>query len=465
MILDVAALFGANACLLLAGIGVLRLAAGPRPPAEPWSRVGLAYVAGVAAVGSIAPLLLVAGLDLTLAEILALCGTLFLAGFLRRRRPAEVEPQAPRDRTKVAAACIALVVTFFVLLAVDLVFQPLYRADAWGQWTAKARVITILGGLDERVFASDVYSSYNLDYPLLLPSLEAIDIRFMGFSTQILHLQFGLLLAGFVVALAALARKQVPRLVLWPLLAVLVVAPTVAIQTASAYADLPLAAFFALAAVCAHRWLKDGDATSLALLGLFATAAVATKVEGTAFAAALFVVVVVLAARRSWHRAVSAALVAGAVALVGIVPWQAWLAANGIPGNFSIGNAFSPGFLASNADRVPTIVGTLARDVLDPTSWILLLPLALAAAAVAWHAGASREGILLAATTFVLSLGALVWIYWSTRLPIDYHLETSSRRVVLGPVLVCASLAPFLLADALAAPSPKQRASGETGPV
>jgi len=449
VILDALALLVANVCLLLAGLGVLRLVSGGRLPGGSWSRLGLAYVVGVATVGSLAPLLLVAGLDLTLPEILVMCGVLFLLGYARGRGSVEPAPASSPRVPGVLAACAGLTAAFLVLLAVDLAFQPLYKPDAWSQWAAKARAIVLLGGLDPRVFASSLYGGFNLDYPLLVPALEAIDFRFMGFNTRILHLQFWLLLVGFVLALQALARDRVPRAVVWPIICAIVFAPTVAIQTASAYADLPLAVFFSLAGVCAWRWLSDRDAASLALLSLFATAAAATKIEGMPFAASLLLVTGLLAARRSGRLAGAAVLAAALVALVAIVPWRVWVAEHGVHSSFSIANAFSPEFLGPRSGRLPTIVVELAENVLDPAAWLLILPLALAAAVLVFRYGSERESGVLMLATFALSMAGLVWIYWSTRLPLDYHLETSSKRVVLAPVLFCAALAPFLLAEIL----------------
>jgi hypothetical protein len=47
----------------------------------------------------------------------------------------------------------------------------------------------------------------------------------------------------------------------------------------------------------------------------------------------------------------------------------------------------------------------------------------------------------------VLSLAGLVLAYWTTPLEFHYHLATSARRVVAGPVLLAAALTPLLLAS------------------
>jgi hypothetical protein len=52
-----------------------------------------------------------------------------------------------------------------------------------------------------------------------------------------------------------------------------VFAPAVVYHAATAYADVSLGIFFALAAVCAWRWLVLGERQALRLLALFAAGA------------------------------------------------------------------------------------------------------------------------------------------------------------------------------------------------
>jgi hypothetical protein len=450
VILDVLALLAANACFLLAGVGVLGLVRGRAGAFTPRAYPGLAYMAGTACAGVLATLLLVAGSALRILDVLLLCGALFLLGAVvaRRSRASTVSTAGPRAGW-LAAASAALAGAFLLLLAVDLAFQPLFGADAWAQWTPKARAVVLLGGLDPGFFAEPAYLSLNLNYPLLVPALEAVDFRFMrGFDTRVIHLQFWLILAGFLLTLVELSRERLPSFLYAPVVLAVVVAPSVAIQTASAYADVPLAAFFALAGVCGWRWLERADRASLALCGLFSAAALATKLEGAIFVVGLFVVLLVLVARRSLERA-AITMLAGVIALAGLVPWRIWLAANETPSLYALDNAFSPRFLAEHVDRLPTAAGRVAQELLDPTSWLLLVPLALAAALVATRFARRRDCVLLFFGTSAIALAGLVWSYWATPFELDFHLDTSARRVVTGPVFFAAALTPFLLAQGL----------------
>ena len=158
---------------------------------------------------------------------------------------------------------------------------------------------------------------------------------------------------------------------------------------------MPLALFFALAGVCAWRWLALGEHRALGLLALFAAATCATKFEGLVLVGALLLVLVLLIAGSSRRRAALTAAV-GLVALVGVLPWRLWMAAHDVHQYHSIAQGLHPETLWSRLDRIPTAVWALLREMLDPSSWLLLVPIALAAAVLAIAARERRASALAA---------------------------------------------------------------------
>ena len=67
--------------------------------------------------------------------------------------------------------------------------RPLYEYDGWVIWATKAGARRLRPRLRARV-RGDAYRSLHLDYPLLFPSLEAVDLRTMGsFDGTALHVQ------------------------------------------------------------------------------------------------------------------------------------------------------------------------------------------------------------------------------------------------------------------------------------
>jgi hypothetical protein len=442
VIADSLELLAGQALVLAAGAGVLRLLASERGRLR-LGDVALAYMTGVAAVGVLAPLMLVAGLSLAIWQVALLCAILFLCGLFRSAGGGRGETRP--CRSAIATLSLAAILGLLAMLFVDLFYQPLWAYDGWASWGVKARALVLFDGLDVRYFAEGAPTP---EHPLLLPSLEAVDLRLMGFNTQILHLQFWLLVAGFVGSLAALLRGRVQRVVLWPAVATVVFAPALAYQAATAYADVPLGILFALAGVCAWRWLVEREVWALRLVALFAAAVCATKFEGAIYAGALLLTLTVLVALDS-RRGGLPTLGALVVTSLGVIPWRIWMWRHGVEPYQSAGVALQPGVLLDRADRLPVTLGRLLRELFDPTSWLLLVPVSLVSALVAACYGARRGGVPLLLYTAGLVLAALSAIYWLTPLPFRFMLESSAPRVIVGIALLCGSFTPLLLSEGL----------------
>jgi hypothetical protein len=449
VIADAALLLAANCCFLVAGIGVSR-AFGLWTGRPSVKALGLVYLSGFAAYGVLAQLLLVLGLPLTAWQVVAICVVLAGGALLPVGIPMPASGERrPWPGSRPAKVAATAVVAMLGAIAIDLWFQPLWAYDSWTFWTPKARALAQLGGLDASWFTSA--DLLNKDYPILLPALEAAGFRFTGYETPLLDLQSWLLLAAFVGGVAWLLEARAPRLVVWTVLAMVVFAPATVEQLAYAEADIPMAVFFALAGLGGALWLQERDARFAAVLALFAAATVATKVEGLIFVVVLLLVLAALALRRSLRLAFAVAGT-GLIALtLSVLPWQLWLRAHDVESQGSLGRLTDVSFMLDHAGRLPHATAYVAVRVLDPTRWLLVVPLAALASWLAIRAG-ERELPLLAAATFLLSLAGVVLAYWTTPLDFDYHLATSARRVVSGPVLLLAVLTPLLASRAAADP-------------
>lgn len=434
MIRSLAGILLANACFLAAGLGIVRLLG--------WRlrrSLGIAYMAGVAAVGVLSTLLLIAGASLRVWQVLVLCAALAALGLVPRERP-EDAPVPPLWRIALPAG--GLLGGYLAVLFVQCLYQPLNTWDAWSDWTMKARAIVLLGGLKAELFANQAYASLHLDYPVLMPSLEATDFRFIGHpDPQVIHVQFWLLLAGFLVAAYELLRDRVPQTLLWPALLLIGTAPGLVENLTSADADMPVAIFVALAAVTAWRHLVTGERRAVWLFGLTAGAALATKVEGEVFVGALFVLllVFVLAGRRPLLP-LAAAL---GWCLISIVPWQIWISRHDVHSVTSLRQALSPSFLSSRTDRIGPWLHWLVHQSVN-TDWAAILPIA---AGVAVAVLLLRRGWPPALFAVVVLLGifvGLTWGYMVRPLGIQEILQTAGRRTLSTLVLTAAVFLPVL---------------------
>jgi hypothetical protein len=449
----VAGLLGANLLMLVAGIGVLPLLGAARSWRGVWQHVGLAYLCGIVVAAIVAANLALVHVSfgwigLSLLAAVSLGFTAFrLRGTERPtwRRPGWLSLAA-------VAALAALLAEYARAFAV----APLDRYDGWAIWALKGHALYLFGWADPTVFAGSEYRFANLDYPLLLPSLEAIDFRAMGaFDTRLFHLQFLLLLVAVLAGLATVLRDRVPPLLLWTALGAIALAPAVFDQLLTAYADLPLALVLAVGVTAAGRWLVTNERWALALATLCFAGGLLTKNEGSLFVAAAFVGLAVAAYRR-WR----ALAVAAAVDVLILLPWKVYVRVHDLHDiNYSLGDTFDWDHVSGRLGVGRIAFRTLAEQMTDPLQWGLLSPLfvlVLVLAAVAGVRGLSLFGAVWA----VLSWLGLSWIYVISHYEYSSYLSSTKERVVASVVLGAAALTPLLAAEAWASARGRDRPHG-----
>jgi hypothetical protein len=438
-------LLACNVLFLLAGAGVTR-ALGCWATARGLVRMlGLAYLAGVAASGVLLQLLLVLGVGFGVVTVVLATAGLALLGLLGRPAGDPAPARLPWRRVAPQALVVG---GSSLLMAVDLWFQPLGKWDAWAQWTAKARVIYLFHGLEPSILSTQPYFAMNPDYPTLLPSVEASDFAFGGaVDTRVIHLQFLLLFLAALAALVQLLTPGAPALG-WSIAALVAVTPAVQVLTASALADIPVALFFAFAGLFAQRWLAARDRTALSLYALFGAAALATKFEGRIYFTALALVLVVQTARIARDRLIPTVAASVAAPLVGLLPWSLWVKHHHIRGIFLTSLSDRISFeLFSRLGRIPLALGTLAKESVLPTEWLLITVVVTVGVAFAFRRRSSRAVLELVVATVLLTLAGLVFVYWATPLDPTFHLRQSGYRVIAGPLLFATFLLPALLGE------------------
>jgi len=415
----------ANLLELAVGIGVVSVLRLP---------FGIAYLAGLALVGILsAELALVdVAVGWTMLSILAVAG--LTVAWLRSPRLPRLRFGSPLSWVG-AGALVALFVRAWPAFAE----HPLDTYDAWAMWGMKAKALYLLGGVDPGLFASKGAQQLHLDYPLLVPSLDAVASRAMGsFDPRLVHLQFLLVAVAAFAAFAALLRERAPAWLRWPFLVAFAAAPALSGQLLTAYADVPLALFLAAGLLAAARWIDEPDPRLLALATLFFAAAVLTKNEGLIFVGAGYLGL--LLATHRWRPLVASVL---AVELL-LAPWQIWLRVHRIHSDTLLGLHV---FEIHHPGIGPLALEALLREAFARDVWTLLLPLFLAGVVVASAAGA-RIAIFSSVWLFV-SLVGLAWIYLVSKVEWSNYFSFSGSRVVDSVVIGAAVLTPLLAAEAL----------------
>ena len=436
----------ADILFVLAGFGILNGVGFLRSSlTDVVAAIGLAFLAGVCFVMTLAIALLTIGVPFRLPAFVALSLATAAFGLLSRREwlwalrlrrstlrsPSSAIREITLER---AIACLAIIGfgIYAVIGTLAARVQPLNAWDAWSIWTRKAEVLFFSGSLPSDFFTSSAYVFMHPDYPILLPVFESVQFRAMGtIDTQAIHVQFWLLLIAFVWAILYLGLRRGTILEWLPLAIVVSIAPAVYGQLFTAYADIPMALLLALGVLLLGEWLLTSDRRMLALSVLFLVGSANTKNEGLMAAVVALVVAAALTAVGTKRADLKPLGLAAAAFVAGILPWRIWIAAHGIHGDIRLRDGLNPSYLASHADRIWPSVQSLYAQLIDQTSWLYIVPFGAGVALACLFVRQRRSLAAFYLATGMLAFAALIWIYWiSPTVPLDFYLASSAYRVV-----------------------------------
>jgi hypothetical protein len=436
-----------DALLLAAGLGVL---AAVRLRGRGLPGLGLALATGWATLGVICSLAVAAGLSLQIWQVTLFAAATAAAGALfARRLPAATPPVAPElpgrlPRAVAVVGASVLAVALVAGLARALTATADTEWDSWAFWTPKTLTLYYEGS------AAGFADLPSAEYPPLAPALDAVALRFAGDADpSLLVLQRYLVLAAALLGVGALLRRTVPAALVWPPLAMLALAPAVVRYFDSVLADPAVATMSALAGVAGALWLLERRPGPAMLAAVCAAAATLVKTDGLLLA---YLLVVFLALGGGFRRPRELALLAATPGAV-LVPWKLWLARHDAPlssGDYDFGRVFDPGYLADRLDRLWFALREMAAIAFSVELWLLVLPLAIAAAVLA----APRRPALAALTLGwpVAGFLGLAGVYWISPLPVEWYVDTSARRILLSVIVISASLLPLSLGQLAPAP-------------
>jgi len=438
-----------NLLFLASGLGLLWLLRGWDTWVELGRLAGLAYLVGVATVGSLWTLLLIVGVPFSLAVVLGVPAAATVGSALLARRRGRDRPRGGSIGTGTS-----LIVTAVGISAVGVLIEGLFRTarlsglywwDAWSFWIPKAKAIYFFGSLDEEFFTTLPGSSY----PPLVPVLDAAAFHVMGSPDVVsLHVQYWLFGVGFLWALAGILAERVPAWILGPFVLLVLVAPRIGRRFHITEADLLLDYFFVLAAVLVACWILDRARWRLVAAALMLSGMVLTKREGLLLAAVL-IVAALLASARQWRLVWPSLGVVAVVVGVVAVPWRVWYVVHGIGGETPTGGGLDP---TANTERLwPSF--RLAFDVLFSSNyWSVIIPLALGALILAALARNYSLAVFFGGLVTLVTLGG-GWITWAIpELEITQDLGGNPivRYMGAAALLSCAA-SPLLLAAAWSA--------------
>jgi hypothetical protein len=249
-----------------------------------------------------------AGIHFSIASIglpLAIA-TAALAALSWRRDAIETSPSASqsgglrtlsRGKRALFYALVAWLALRFVTLLLDVAWTPLYPWDAWIQWATKARVWYSLGqivpfGRSDAWFAANgtLWFDASPNYPATVPLWQVWSSVALGrWDDALMNLPWWLVAVALAVSVYGALREAGLRTLGATIGAWLVSSlPLANVHVALAgYADLPMAAYYALAAIATWRWSRERTTASAAVALLFAIACTTIKTPGVVWALTL----------------------------------------------------------------------------------------------------------------------------------------------------------------------------------
>lgn len=434
-----------NTLLLGVGVSWLWAVRGVGSWRDLLRHAGLAYLLGTALLGVTFSTTLVLGIPFELGSFVAASAALALVAAALRRPLSRWRPNS-RPSPAGGIGPVAVALGLMVIVYLEVLFRtarlsPLSAWDAWAFWVPKAMAIYFFEGLDEQFFSEIV----NPTYPPLVPALEASAFLFMGSPDVVtLHVQFWLFLCGFAAAVAGLLAPRVRPVFFWPFLLLVLSAPRVVGRTLDPQADFLLDYFFALAAALVVLWLIEKEAWLLVSASVLLAAVLVTKREGLLLTACILVAALV-ASWREWRFVWPRVGLVAALAVTASLPWRSWFTSRDLSGELPAAGVLA---IFDNTERAWPALESAVAVVFDYDLWLVVLPLAITAALLAFVGGA-RVLPTFALTLYGLVGAGLVWVLWSfTELELPFVQDEGVNPIVrlTGSIVVASAvLVPLLL--------------------
>lgn len=327
------------------------------------------------------------------------------------------------------AVGLAWLAVRYALLAAELASRPLYPWDAWTQWATKARVWYELGRvvpfarLPEWLAANGaLYFDASPEYPPTMPLLQVWSCLVIGrWDDTLMNWPWWLVAVALTLAVYGGLRSLRARPPVALAGAFLVASlPLANVHVALAgYADLPMAAYYTVAALALLRWIQDRHRADLAWTVLFALACTQVKNPGWFWAATLVPGFVVAYWPRHGLRIAFAGFALAGIALVALARFKLRLF------NYELNMSYQPAW------------GDLAESYFLLGNWHLLWYGAIAAALLAWRSLLAPA--LAPLTTIVLAgLGFLFVVFGFTTASYYITDQTTVNRATLhlAPLVV-----------------------------
>lgn len=368
--------------------------------------------------------------QLTVIAIAVLCTAFVaIARHQRRAQPRALATPASRKRlplTATALLAIGVLLAAAAIVAVQAVGRPLTEWDSWVAWGMKARIIYLEDAISPTIYADASRTVTLLDYPLLVPLLEAWTFGWAASGDDRLA---GLQAIGFFVTMPVIAYELMRRFDVSPRRALAVAAmlgtmPALRGLAGSVLPDQALAVYALVAGGYCIVWLRRGTPGALAV-GAFAGGLMAwTKREGMILLAVLALVMLAVGRFDRRARRGAAWLAVGGAVVAG--PWLAAVWFLEVPHAAFL--PMSVTTFAAGLDRLPFVLWRMGISLCKP-GWSYIWPIAAVLGVRALRDRRRPEDVLLLTAAWYLAAMATGYVF-SNYVPYQRHVVASVDRLI-----------------------------------
>ena len=415
--------------------------------------VAFAFLTGLVAigVGFTTVLSFDIGLNFLTMAVFALVAIAILFA-LRQRFPAletptAADPPDPLTRGLVIGGIAVLTLALAAAFVAALNANADSSYDLWINWVVKGKAIYYFHHLSTGLSGVTRYAHFN--YPLFLPTLIATEFHWMGSDhPALLPLQQSIILIAFFAAVASLLSRHVPRFVIYPWLAMLVVAPAFWLRAIYVLPDLTMAYFVALAAIMGVLWLEERRTAWLLLATLFIAAGTLIKNEGLPLGGLLVLALVGAALAMHGRRGLQSLVLF--VGLAALEPWHLWLTSHGkstATAEYDWHDVFHLHYLQEKFWRLKYALLSMERWIFAGNVWLFVPPLVVAALVIV---AIRRPALALAvAGWLVAAFFGISIVFWIGRPDIGWYVGYAAFRVMTTLPIVACTVVPLLLGLAI----------------
>jgi len=265
-------------------------------------------------------------------------------------------------------AIFALLISFTIVFT-NLFFTPLWDIDSFALWGFKSKVIYLSGLNKDSYFYLVEYGFSHLDYPLLVPFVNAgIYISAGNLSQSLGKILYFPLLISFFVILYCSARRKLNSLFAF-MLSVMLFSTAPIIQWGSAgTADIYIAIFLLLSIYYSLNFIESFSIPYLIGFSFVNLFLAFTKNEGLAIALINFIVLFIFTSIMGKNVGLFHIIIAGIAVFLFILPWLIWsMDIPKIHENYP--SQIKNIFLLDRWKRIPEIVSVFFAHISNLSRW------------------------------------------------------------------------------------------------